>query len=259
MIRGIMYVAIVSLLISGCVTPTPGVTPTPTPTEMPSGLSVEVLASPSSAEAGKSFEVSWRVNSPVEKSITHTAVHYGQEAKSEPLTLQSYPSLTAPQGGKIPASFSASITINATGVTYFRAHAIIDGMHYWSGEKMITISAPAVPAAAPSIKVLSYPATVDGEASFTVRWEVAGGAPGDISHTAVHWGFNTGRANISDYPRLTPVQTGKTPQEFSAGIKAPASGTIYLRAHAIVDGAHVYAPEFQITINPRYTGGGGGY
>jgi len=154
MIRGrIIYVlaliAIVSsLIISGCVTappeaaPTPTATPvtaTPMPTPTPS---VEVLKSPATAAASKSFEVSWRVNSPEQKNIQHTAVHYGPDSKSEPLTLTSYPSLTTVQSGAIPADFSANITIGKTGIIYFRAHAIIDGTNYWSEEKMITITVP---------------------------------------------------------------------------------------------------------------------
>lgn len=150
----IAAIAIVSLLISGCVsepagTPTPAVTPVMTPTATPisatptPGASVEVLNAPATAVAGQGFVVSWRVNNPTQVNIPHTAVHYGQESKSEPLTLKSYPSLTTPKNGTIPAEFSANITINKAGVTYFRAHAIIDGANYWSEEKMITISAPA--------------------------------------------------------------------------------------------------------------------
>lgn len=109
----------------------------------------------------------------------------------------------------------------------------------------------------PAIRVTSYPRSVNGESNFTIMWEVSGGAPGDISHTAVHWDFNSGGENIADYLRTSMIQTGKTPQQFSVEIKAPASGDIYFRAHAIVDGTHVYAPEYMITIIPRYTGGGG--
>ncbi|MFA4934600.1 MAG: hypothetical protein WC568_02065 [Candidatus Methanoperedens sp.] len=146
----IAAIAIVSLLISGCVseptgTPTPVATPTATPipaTPTP-GASVEVLNAPATAAAGQGFVVSWRVNNPTQVNIPHTAVHYGQESKSEPLTLKSYPSLTTPKNGTIPAEFSASITINATGITYFRAHAIIDGNNYWSSEMMVTITAPS--------------------------------------------------------------------------------------------------------------------
>jgi hypothetical protein len=139
-----------SLIISGCVTAPPKVTPTPTGTPMPTltptstpGYSVEVLSAPAAAAAGKSFEVSWRVNSPVQKNIPHTAIHYGPDSKSEPLTLTSYPSLTPVQNGTIPADFKANITISKTGIIYFRAHAIIDGVNYWSEEKMITITTPA--------------------------------------------------------------------------------------------------------------------
>lgn len=162
MIRGkIVYIAFIaivsSLIISGCVsqqptgTPAPTVVPTTTPTAIPTatpvpvptqqpGTSVEILNAPATAVAGKSFDVIWRVNSLSVKTIPHTAVHYGPESKSEPLTLTSYPSLTQVQNGTIPANFSAKIIINATGITYFRAHAIVDGVNYWSQERTINIS-----------------------------------------------------------------------------------------------------------------------
>jgi len=157
MIKGrIMYyivaVAITSsLIISGCVSAPPKITPSPTETPMPTptptpaqvvGVSVEILKAPATAEASKSFEISWRVNSPEQKTIPHTAVHYGPDSKSEPLTLTSYPTLTLVQNGTIPADFSTNITIGKTGIIYFRAHAIIDGTNYWSDEKMITVTVP---------------------------------------------------------------------------------------------------------------------
>ena len=158
MIRGkttyyyIAFIAIVSsLIISGCVsqqpegTPAPTVVPTtiptatPVPTQQP-GTSVEVLNAPATAVTGKSFDVIWRVNSPSEKTIPHTAIHYGPQSQAEPLTLASYPSLTTAQNGTIPANFSAKIIINTTGTIYFRAHAIVDGVQYWSPERTITVS-----------------------------------------------------------------------------------------------------------------------
>jgi hypothetical protein len=180
MIRGkttyyyIAFIAIVSaLIISGCVsqqptgTPAPTVVPTTTPTAIPTatpvptqqpGTSVEVLNAPATAVAGKSFDVMWRVNSPSVKTIPHTAVHYGPESKSEPLTLTSYPTLTQVQNGTIPANFSAKIIINATGITYFRAHAIVDGVNYWSQERTINISgsgSSAKPTATPTPGTMS--------------------------------------------------------------------------------------------------------
>ena len=160
MIRGkiayIAFIAIVSsLILSGCVsqeptgTPAPTVVPTTIPTVIPTatpvptqepGTNVEVLNAPATAVAGKSFDVVWRVNSPSVKTIPHTAVHYGPVSKSEPLTLTSYPTLTQVQNGTIPANFTAKIIINTTGTIFFRAHAIVDGVQYWSSERTISVS-----------------------------------------------------------------------------------------------------------------------
>lgn len=260
--RGLLYyfkftAIVLFLIISGCVSEPPPAEPQTTPAATPAE-GVRVLTAPVFAEAGSSFEVTWRVVSLVEKNIIHTAVHYGPEHNSEPLTLQSYPDLTTPQMGLIPADFRASMTINRTGVTYFRAHAIIDGVDYWSDERTITVTGPPtiVPSGTPAIRVTSYPGSVTGEKDFTIQWELSGGTPGDISSTSVLWGYRSGGTNISDYPRVSSVQTGKTPGVFSAVLKAPASGTIYFRAHAIVDGSDLFSPEYLITIISPYTGGG---
>lgn len=103
----------------------------------------------------------------------------------------------------------------------------------------------------PAIRMISYPANVTGEENFTVVWEVSGGVLGEISHSAIHWGFKAGRADVTDYGRFSKVQKGKTPKEFIVEIKAPDSGTIYFRAHAIVDGIDLYSAEYRIAVNPR--------
>ncbi len=116
-----------------------------------------------------------------------------------------------------------------------------------------------VAATTAKINVTSYPASVQGEANFTIQWQVSGGTPGAISNTSILWGFNSGGMNITDYPRSSAAQTGSTPQTFSANLTAPSGGgPIYLRAHAVVDGVDIYSPEYQITISPLYTGAGGG-
>ncbi len=90
----------------------------------------------------------------------------------------------------------------------------------------------------------------EGNTNFTVRWEVSGGTSGEINYTAVHWGYESGSANMSDHPKVSKIHTGKTPQQFIAEISAPAGGTLYIRAYAIVDDVHVYSPEYQIIIVP---------
>jgi hypothetical protein len=117
-----------------------------------------------------------------------------------------------------------------------------------------TVATPAVTSSVPpAIKVTSYPPGVDGEANFTIQWEVAGGTTGNIGQTGVQWGYS------ANYTRNSTVLTGKSPDTFSVNLIAPAGGDlIYFRVYATVDGVDIYSPQYQIAISPRYTGGGGG-
>src|SRR5450756_3089509 len=73
------------------------------------------------------------------------------------------------------------IIINSTGITYFRAHAIIDGVNYWSLEKILTVSAP------PIIIVTSIPGRPIENSNYTIKWQVSGGLAGDVSKTELLW------------------------------------------------------------------------
>jgi len=121
----------------------------------------------------------------------------------------------------------------------------------------LTPSPSATPSVPPAINVTSYPQSVNSDTNFTIKWEVSGGAPGNTS-TAVLWGYKNGGTNISDYPKASKSQTGRTPAVFSADLKVPAGGNFYLRIHAVVDGVDIYSNEYQITIIPPPQGGGGG-
>lgn len=117
-----------------------------------------------------------------------------------------------------------------------------------------TQSPVATPSMQPDIKVTSYPSSPHGDTNITIRWEVSGGTPGNISNTAILWGYKSGSANISDYSKTTMIQTGQTEQQFSTGIIIPSSGTIYFRAHAIVDGTNVFSQEYQMAIIVQTSG-----
>jgi len=108
---------------------------------------------------------------------------------------------------------------------------------------------------APSINVTSYPATSDVDTDFGIDWEVLGGTPGSISKTAIIWGFNNGRANITDYTNISAVQTGNTPEQFNATLNVPDNSTIYFRAYAVVDGLEIYTKEYQTVIFPSAVSG----
>jgi hypothetical protein len=78
---------------------------------------------------------------------------------------------------------------------------------------------------------------------------VSGGTKqGNISHASVHWGSRSGGPDIKDYGSFSKVYTGTVPQQFSSELIAPASGIIYFRVHAIIEGANVYSNEYEIKI-----------
>ncbi len=107
---------------------------------------------------------------------------------------------------------------------------------------------------APTIKVTSFPQSSHGDTVITIKWAVTGGTAGEITNTAIIWGYKSGGENISDYPQTTSVQTGKTPKDFSTVLNIPSSGALYFRAHAVVDGSDVYSTENQISIIPQTSG-----
>lgn len=231
-------------------------------------IGVEVLEAPESVEAGQSLQVRWQVNSPLETEIPHTAVHYGPESVSGELTLESYPFLTVPKNGTIPAEFEDTLLLEEAGTVYFRAHAIVDEISYWSDEQSIEVLEPglepeldnesdAVSGGSSGVEVLDYPASVESGEYFTISWEVTGGTSGEIRETAIVSGSESGNESLADYPTKSSPQGGSTPKEFEFRLRAPISGDFYFRAYAVVDGAEVFSPEYEISITE--SSGSSGY
>lgn len=111
------------------------------------GPGVTITDAPSSIDAGQTFDVYWRIDSPVQRNIQHTAVHYGTSPVAGDLgtdvapAASGYPDLTPPKAVTIPGTFSDTISTSSVGTVYFRAHAIVDGKHYWSDESSILVTA----------------------------------------------------------------------------------------------------------------------
>ena len=119
-----------------------------------------------------------------------------------------------------------------------------------------TIVPSPVTSTPPTITVTSYPASVDTDTDLGIDWSVSGGMPGNISRTAVIWGYNMSNASVSDYPEMSTVLTGKTPQQFTVTLNVPqTNATIYFRAYATVDGIDIYSDEYHTIIVPPATGG----
>jgi len=94
----------------------------------------------------------------------------------------------------------------------------------------------------PLVTILSCPSTVSVGEHFTVTWNVTGGIPGVISHSAIHLG-------MSETDIVSVVVSGDTPQTFSAIVAAPnQTGTFSIRAHAIVDGNSAFSDLRTISV-----------
>ena len=117
-----------------------------------SETNVKITSVPSSVEVRQPISISWAVSSPEKKIIGHTAVHYDVESHIGNFSLETspaasgYPNLIPDYANKqseIPNTFSAQIMTDISGTIYLRAHAVIDGKHYWSDQKSITITSQA--------------------------------------------------------------------------------------------------------------------
>src|SRR3989338_7199060 len=103
-------------------------------------FSINLLSFSSAAKADESIKIFWMVNSESAMNIEHTAIHYGKESVLNPKVPADYPSLTEIQSGSIPSTFSTELAFPEEGIYYFRAHAIINGQHFWTDEKTVLVS-----------------------------------------------------------------------------------------------------------------------
>ncbi|MBN4049165.1 hypothetical protein JYT91_00960 [archaeon AH-315-M20] len=102
----------------------------------------------------------------------------------------------------------------------------------------------------PTITVLDYPTEVSDDKPFVVKWNVDGGSTGEITHTAVHYDYESHGPDFKEYKEVSAIYTGETPKEFSANINALKVGFVFFRAHAIVDGENVYSDEMKVEVIP---------
>ncbi len=113
---------------------------------------VAALESPSVVDVGEKFMIKWRVDSNKNLNIEHTAVHYGPVSVQDPKSPSDYRFSSKILSGTIPGEFAAETAVETYGRLYFRAHAIVEGRHYWSGEKSIIVNAPKPQETTPPVK-----------------------------------------------------------------------------------------------------------
>lgn len=222
-----------------------------------SDYSVEFVSWPSWFITESDFDIEWKVNSVAQKEIMHTAIHYGYTSVASPASPSDYPNGTAVLNGTIPARFTAKVKLTQPGKVYMRAHAIIDGRHYWSEEKEIDVR--SLSGIDNSIAFVNRPSRVLTNQTIALTWSVSG-AQKTTTHTAMHYdtlsrggtfGFDVTPA-VSGY-RYTASNyiSGNytVPNTFVADITPTATGKIYARAHAVIDGKNFWTDEIIIDVS----------
>lgn len=109
------------------------------------------------------------------------------------------------------------------------------------------------------ISFVDIPSTVKPSSKFVVKWGVDSNQQKNITHTAVHYGNKSVQGDLSTdvtpsnsgYPDLTPEYVSgvnKIPNEFNTAMVLENKGTIYARAHVIVDGKNYWSDEKSIKV-----------
>ncbi|MBI4171063.1 MAG: hypothetical protein HY514_05160 [Candidatus Aenigmarchaeota archaeon] len=117
--------------------------------------------------------------------------------------------------------------------------------------------------AEPSIDVTTYPSTANLDGTVNITWVVKGPAL-NFQHTAVHYGYEHRPGNFlktttpdeAGYPALSDVYNGTSPATFTVSIPVINPGTLYFRAHAIINGAHYWSKEYTSTVKQEQGGQG---
>ena len=128
---------------------------------------VVLLDAPPEAVEDEVFSFTWRVEG-LATTINHTSVHYGTKSTAGDLVKTVKPDDTdytdlvkdfAAGNFNIPLQFVGNTTIAKPGTYYYRGHAIINGEHYWTEEKTLTVKS------AKEADVESTPVKVPAEAT----------------------------------------------------------------------------------------------
>ncbi|VVB59473.1 Uncharacterised protein [uncultured archaeon] len=113
-----------------------------------------------------------------------------------------------------------------------------------------------------TISIVSAPANSTAGMPFAITWSVGG--PGKtISHTAIHYDYVPHPGTLGEdvgppggYAYLTPDFASGTfyiPNTFTANITPTQAGTLYYRAHVIVDGSNYWTNERTINVASNVT------
>lgn len=84
----------------------------------------------------------------------------------------------------------------------------------------VTESPAGIGAEEITIEILEAPERIEGGETFSIRWRVSGGSPGNISDTRILGSQTQEIASVDAYPARSLSQSGTSPQKFEESINS---------------------------------------
>jgi hypothetical protein len=109
-------------------------------------IAVKIISAPKKWLPDENLTITWQVTGS-NGNISHTAIHYDTESHDADFKL--YKKASAYQSGILPQVFRTSVKATKEKLMYIRAHAIVDGNHYYDEERSISIELPTTPVEQP--------------------------------------------------------------------------------------------------------------
>ena len=233
-----------------------------TPTPAPQASAVTIIDGPGELVEGDVGTFTWHVGGPP-KTIHTTTIYYGttsaRGAFDDYVTpgdaRYTYQLQDFLQGDyAVPLRFVGSINQLVPGTYFYRAYALIDGKHYWSGERTFIVA----PIPKHGITIIDRPGTLSpgGNAAFT--WDVYGPAATTGFTTIVGGkqslpGILDPSVDIPKTPYAVLVQdftngTYTVPLRFIGNANVAESGVYYFRALAFINGKNIWSDEYSFTV-----------
>ncbi|MBI3385575.1 hypothetical protein HY031_00655 [Candidatus Gottesmanbacteria bacterium] len=235
------------------------VTPTPT---VPEASTVAIIDGPGELVEGGIATFTWHVGG-LTRVIHTTTIYYGttsaQGAFDTYITPAdahyTYQLKDFLQGDyTVPLRFVGNINLLTPGMYFYRAYALIDGKHYWSGER--TFEVKQIPKH--EIKIVYRPGNVPHGANATFTWDVYGPAATTGFTTVVGGkqskpGILDPSVDIPKTPYTVLVEdftrgTYNVPLRFTGNANVQDAGVYYFRALAYINGKNIWSDEYSFTV-----------
>ena len=155
---------------------------------------------------------------------------------------------------RIPLRFIGNAIISTQGTYFYRAYALIDGKHYWTGERPLVVKAKP----RHEIKIVDPPRSISPGENVTFTWDIFGPSA-TTGFTAIVGGKESKPGTLDSSVDLpaTPYSTlvsdfisgtYAVPLRFVGNTKITDPGVYYFRALASINGKNIWSDEYSLTV-----------